>query len=109
MADFTFLHVFGASLVVSVFKHCVFNPMNMAKTLQELSAGGAQAKSNAPQNPMQMMMGGMQGVSQMISQINPEMAKAIGDIGPAANGESGRNALGQPRKQTKEEREYESA
>ena len=54
MADFTFLHVFGASMVVSVARHCLFNPMSMAKTLQEVQAGATNqiANPNVPQNPM---------------------------------------------------------
>ena len=55
------------------------------------------------------MMGGMQGVSQLVSQFNPEMAKAIGAIMPSDSAQSSNKMLGQPRKQTKAEREYETA
>jgi len=40
MADFNFLHVFGASLVVSVLKTKVFNPMSLFKTFTGSFTGG---------------------------------------------------------------------
>ena len=50
MADFTFLHVFGASLVVSALRHTLFNPMSLVSSLAGSSAG--QKGTAAPQNPM---------------------------------------------------------
>ena len=52
-------------------------------------------------------MGNMQGFTQLLSQFNPEMGKAIGAIMPSSAGQDSK--MGRPRRQTRAEREYETA
>ena len=56
MADFSFLHVFGVSLVVTTLRTTLFNPMTLIKsTATKAMTGGAKPGVNT----MQAMMGGV--------------------------------------------------
>ena len=43
MADFNFLHVFGAAMVVTTLKTTLFNPMSLIKTVM-----GSMTAANTP-------------------------------------------------------------
>jgi len=54
MADFSFLHVFGVSLVVTTLRTTLFNPMTLIKsTATKAMTGGAKPGVNT----LQAMMG----------------------------------------------------
>ncbi len=80
MADFNFLHVFGVSLVVTTLKTTLFNPMSLVKTF---SSSGSKSASAVKQSPLQAMMSGMQGFSEVtkgLEQTNPEIAGLLGSL-----------------------------
>lgn len=55
MADFTFLHVFGASLIVTTLRVTVFNPMSLFKSFTASKAqalSGGLGSGMAGMNPM---------------------------------------------------------
>ena len=52
MADFSFLHVFGLSLIATTCRVTIFNPMSLGKQLfSSMGPKSADGKSNAL-NPM---------------------------------------------------------
>lgn len=78
MADFTFLHVFGLSLVVTTLRSTVFNPMSLMKTFAGAALGGGKGKPN--QSPISALLGGLQQAQKQLAETNPEAAAALGQM-----------------------------
>ena len=91
MADFSFLHVFGLSLIATTCRVTIFNPMSLGKKLMsEMGPKSADGKSSA-MNPIQQFM---------------KVASGGGDIAGM------QNAIQKPkvqRKLTQEEKNFELA
>jgi len=96
MADFTFLHVFGLSMVVTTLRVTMFSPSSLLKTLFGQATGG----SKPEKSPITALMEGLKVAQQKIAETNPEAAAALEKVTGAPK---------MPRRLTKELKEYESA
>lgn len=84
MADFNFLHVFGAAMVVTTLKTTLFNPMSLIKTVMSsinvVNTPNRGFDSKAFQN---QLLGFQKG----LLKDRPELAQAMGKtslLGPKA-------------------------